>query len=284
METSGRQTCQHANQSAQSIQSLLGDKWETSVKSCTPEHSEHPELTGRQVGDKWRQVGDKCEVMRTRSIQSLLGDKWETSGDKWETSVKACGPEHSEHPAFTGRHVEQKWRQVADRGEIMRTRALRAPRAYRETSGDKRETSVTFCGPEHSELHGRQVGNKWRQVGDKCEFMQTRALRAPRAVGASGDKSEIMRTRALRAPRPFWETSERQVKTSGRQVRNHADQSAQSIQSLLGDKWETSVKACGQSTQSNHRCVGDKWETNVPTCKPERSEHPELTERQVGDK
>ena len=36
----------------------------------------------------------------------------------------------------------------------------------------------------------------------------------------------------------------------------------QSIQSLLGDKWETSVKSCGQSTQSIQSLLGDKWETN----------------------
>ena len=51
----------------------MRDKRETSVKSCGPEHSEHPEWTGRQVGDKpeimraenrecsGRQLGDKCE-------------------------------------------------------------------------------------------------------------------------------------------------------------------------------------------------------------------------------
>ena len=99
--------CEIMRPSTQSIQSLLGDKWETSgrqmghkYKIMRPEHSEHPHLTGRQVGDKCeimrsehsehpeltgRQVGDKCEIVKscgqsTQSIQSLLGDKWETNG------------------------------------------------------------------------------------------------------------------------------------------------------------------------------------------------------------
>ena len=60
--TSGR--VDHADESTQSIQCVLGDKLETNVKSCE------------------------------RRIQSV---------DKWETSAKSCGPEHSEHPYFTGR-------------------------------------------------------------------------------------------------------------------------------------------------------------------------------------
>ena len=71
-------------------ESLLGD--------CGPGHSEHAECTGRQVGDKWRQVGDKCEIMQAENPECSgrqLGDKWETS-------------EHSEHPECTG----DKWAQV----------------------------------------------------------------------------------------------------------------------------------------------------------------------------
>ena len=52
--------------------SLLGAKSRHAGDKCEimrPQHSEHPELTGRQVGDK-------CEIMR---------------------------PEHSEHPELTGR-------------------------------------------------------------------------------------------------------------------------------------------------------------------------------------
>ena len=53
----------------------MGDKWQTSVKSCGQSTVEHPELTGRQVGDK-------SETMR---------------------------PEHPEHPELTGRQVGDKW-------------------------------------------------------------------------------------------------------------------------------------------------------------------------------
>ena len=74
---------------------------------------QHPERTGRQVGDKWRQVGDKpaimraenaecarqvgdeCEIVRTKAFTSSSvyweTGEWETSGDKWETNVKSCG-------------------------------------------------------------------------------------------------------------------------------------------------------------------------------------------------
>eukprot|EP00435_Cladocopium_sp_Y103_P062924 s750_g24.t1 len=137
--------------------SRVGDKWETSVDSCGPEHPEWE----TSVGDKcWRQVEDKCKLMRPRPPR--LGDK--------------CG------------------RQVEDKCKLMRPRALRV--------GDKRETSVNSCGPEHPE---------WEtSVGDKC----------------------------------------------GRQV------------------WETCV---------GHKCeasVGNKWETSVNLCGPE---HPEW-ETSVGDK
>ena len=40
-------------------------------------------------------------------------EKGETRVDRWETSVKSCGPKHSEHPEWTGR-------QVGDKPEIMR--------------------------------------------------------------------------------------------------------------------------------------------------------------------
>ena len=75
-----------------------GDKWETSLKSCfVGDNWEKPsECTGRQVGDKWRQVRDKPEIMR----------------DKWETSVKSRRQKHSHHPECTGRQVktsQDKW-------------------------------------------------------------------------------------------------------------------------------------------------------------------------------
>ena len=30
----------------------------------------------------------------------------------------------------------------------------------------------------------------------------------------------------------------------------------------MGDKWETSIKSCGQSTESIQSLLGDKWETS----------------------
>ena len=40
------------------------DRWATSVKSCEAEHCDHPERIGRQVGDK-------CEIMRTKALREL---------------------------------------------------------------------------------------------------------------------------------------------------------------------------------------------------------------------
>ena len=113
-----------------------------------PEHSEHPELTGRQVGDKWdygetsgRQVGDKPEIMRPEQLRAYwetywetsgkqmgdkylgdkyLGDNWETSGDKWETSIKSCGQSTERIQSLLGDKWETSGRQVGDKGEIMR--------------------------------------------------------------------------------------------------------------------------------------------------------------------
>ena len=48
----------------------------------------------------------------------------------------------------------------------------------------------------------------------------------------------------MRASRAYWETTGRQV----------------------GDKWETSIKSCGQSTESIQSLLGDKWETRVKSC------------------
>ena len=71
-----------------------------------------------------------------------------------------------------------------------------------------------------------------------------------------------------------WEKGEkcRQVGT----IVNHAKRSTVTIQSVLGDKLETSVKSCGQRTQS---VAGDNWESRAKSCAPERAEHPECTGR-----
>ena len=62
----------------------MGDKEETSVNSCGPRNPEWE----TSVGDKcWRQVGDKCKLMRPQAPRV---------GDKGETSVNSCGPRHPE--------------------------------------------------------------------------------------------------------------------------------------------------------------------------------------------
>ena len=84
----------------------MGDKWKTSVNSCSPRHpvweTSVGDKCGRQVGDKCklmrsqtsrvgdtcgRQVGDKCKIMRPKTPRV---------GDKGETSVNSCGPRHPE--------------------------------------------------------------------------------------------------------------------------------------------------------------------------------------------
>ena len=95
-----------------------------------------------------------------------MGDKWETSvnacgprhleweismGDKWKTSVNSCGPRHPECDTSVGDKCETRpvWetsgKHVGDKCKLMRPKAPRV--------GDK-------CG--------RQV---WRQVGDECKIM-----------------------------------------------------------------------------------------------------------------
>ena len=97
------------------------------------------------------------------------------------------------------------------------------------------------------ETSGRQVsllGAKSRHVGDKCEIMRPEHSEHPeltrRQVGDKWETSVKSCGQALRASRAYWETSGRQV----------------------GDKWETSIKSCGQRTQSIQSLLGDKWETN----------------------
>ena len=118
--------------------------------------------------------------------------------------------------------------------------------------GDKWKTSMKSCGQSTEsiqsllgdkwETNGRQMGDKYRimrtsgrQMGDKCE-----------AKSLLGDKWETNGRQAeiMRASRAYWETTGRQV----------------------GDKWETSIKSCGQSTESIQSLLGDKWETRVKSC------------------
>ena len=85
--------CEIMRPSTQSIQSLLGDKWDTNGRQARNHAARalrasraYWETTGRQVGDKWETSIKSCG-QSTESIQSLLGDKW-------ETRVKSCGQEH----------------------------------------------------------------------------------------------------------------------------------------------------------------------------------------------
>ena len=52
--------------------------------------------------------------------------------DKWETSIKSCGPRHPEWETSVG-----------DKCKLMRPKTPRV--------GDKWETSVNSCGPRHPE-------------------------------------------------------------------------------------------------------------------------------------
>ena len=121
--------------------------------------------------------------------------------------------------------------------------------------GDKRETSVSSCGPRHPEweTRGRQVWETsvWRQVGDKCKLMQPKAPR----VGQGGDKCKLMRPKEPRVG-----------DKCGRQVGD----------TRVRDK-------CG--SQGGDKCklmrpkeprVGDKGETSVNSCGPR---HPEWETR-----
>ena len=81
--------------------------------------------------------------------------------DKWETSVKACGPEHPEHPEWEtsvgdkckimrprAPNVGEKCgRQAGDTCKSMRPRAPRVGDKCGRQVGDKRETNVKSCGP-----------------------------------------------------------------------------------------------------------------------------------------
>ena len=151
-----------------------------------------------RMGDKCgRQTGDKSKITRPRPPRA---------GDKWETSVRACGPEHHR----VGGNCR---RQVGDKCKIMRPRAAREkkkrgrqaehkckitpPRAFRVEN--KWETSGKPWGADcpESETSGRQASNHrprafraatkcGRQVEDTCKIMRPRAPRAPRAGDRRG--------------------------------------------------------------------------------------------------
>ena len=99
-------------------------------------------------------------------------------GDKWETSAKSRRPEHSEHLECTRRQARDKWR-------------TRGPRIQSV------DTPAKSCGPKHS----KHPGCKWRQVEEKADGV----------VGVVGEEWGHPATL-------HWETSGRQMETSGRHM------------------------------------------------------------------
>ena len=209
----------------------------------------------------WKQVGDKCKIMRPRPPR--VGDKsehseWQPSvGDKWETHVKSRGPEHRER--------ETSGRQVGDKCKILRPRAPRME--------DKWETSLKSRGPGRPE---RKTSG--RQVGDKCKIMRPRPPRLGNKWEASvkscgpehpewetsvGDKCKIMRPR----PPRVGDKCGRQVADKCKSMRPRAPRAGPRVV----DKWETNATACGPEHpewETSGRQVGAK-------CKSMRPEHPE---------
>ena len=118
-------------------------------------------------------VGDKRKTnvkSSGQSIQSALGDKWQTSGDKPETNVKSCGQSIQSVP-----------------GDKSKTSGV--------TVGDKCKIMLA----EDPERIGRQVGDKRRQVGDKCKStsgdkwetnVESRGQSIQSVLETSGDKGD----------------------------------------------------------------------------------------------
>ena len=182
-----------------------GDKWDK------PEimWAENPESSGRQ----W---GDKCEIMQTKLFSSS-SVRWGTSpvGDKLEIT-------RAKNPECSGRQLGEKWTTSAESGGPFNKHSEH-PMYWEATggSGDKRET--TRCR---------------RQVGGKCEIMQTKAPTSSRVD---------------------WETS-------GRQTRNYAG-----AWNHAGTESRVQWAAAG-------RQVGDKCgPTRAKSCGPKQPEHPEET-------
>ena len=154
------------------------------------------------MGDKWRQAGDKCAIIRTRAGRQL-GEKQGVVGDSYKTSERL---EHSERQL----QVANKWRQVGDKPEITWSE-------NRERSGRQTGRQVqNHAGKENWETRG----DKWRQVETG---VKSRGQTIEGVVGDHGGQvghiCEITRTRASRA---YWETSankwETNVKSRGQGI------------------------------------------------------------------
>ena len=126
----------HADQSTHSIQNVLGEKWETTgdkletknpgdtyKTSERPEFSEHPECSRRQLGNEWRQVGDKPEITRSENRVQRETNR--------ETSAKSCG----QRIQCSGENWESRGRQMETSRRQVWNHAGRESRMYWETSG-----------------------------------------------------------------------------------------------------------------------------------------------------
>ena len=91
----------------------MGDKWETSVKSCGPRHPEWETSVGDKVetsvnpcgprNPEWEtSVGERCKLMRPK--EPRVGDK--CGRQVWETSVgDKCGRQVGDKRETSGRQV-----------------------------------------------------------------------------------------------------------------------------------------------------------------------------------
>ena len=84
----------------------MGDKWETSVNSCSPRHPDYETSVEDTCG---RQVGDKCKIMRPNT--PTVKDKY---GKHVEDKCKLMRPK-----------APKCERQVGDKCKIMRRKAPR---------------------------------------------------------------------------------------------------------------------------------------------------------------
>ena len=170
------------------------------------------ETAERQGGDKWSQVGDKCEVTRAKAPK---------------------------HPERIGRQVEGRWRKVGDTCEMTRAKNPKYINyQITRSAEDNREKSVKSCGQ-------RIQSRVWWETRGPSVIMRTRALKASRVYwGTSVSKWET-------AENPeYWETVGRQLgkgEVKHRQMQNHAKRGTVTTQTVLADKLKTSVKSCGQN-------------------------------------
>ena len=80
----GGDKCKLLRPKAPRVGDKCGRQGRHKCKLMRPKQPRVGDKCGRQLWETSVEVGDKCKV-------------WETSvGDKWETSVKSCGPRHPE--------------------------------------------------------------------------------------------------------------------------------------------------------------------------------------------